>query len=159
MISSLSFSDFYRLYHLFLEFVAYIFLILVGSVSYFWDSQPTFLLIWQDENVKTKKWSLPKDKKGRKKNKITIIWIFIWQMPEKQVYLTLRSRGDSGALYLQSATAGVIPIWGLFLVELPSISGVDVWVLRNRTLWTVSGQEWSSTKQNHLCAVRVPGPS
>ena len=55
MISSLSFSDFYRLYHLFLEFVAYIFLILVGSVSYFWDSQPTVLLIWQDENVKTKK--------------------------------------------------------------------------------------------------------
>ena len=41
MISSLSFSDFYKLYHLFLEFVAYIFLILVSSVSYFWDSQPT----------------------------------------------------------------------------------------------------------------------
>ena len=41
MISILSLSDFYRLYHLFLEFVAYIFLILVGSVSYFWDSQPT----------------------------------------------------------------------------------------------------------------------
>ena len=41
MISILSFSDIYRLYHLFLEFVAYIFLILVSSVSYFWDSQPT----------------------------------------------------------------------------------------------------------------------
>ena len=48
MISILSFSDFYRLYHLFLEFVAYIFLILVGSLSYFWDSQPMFFLIWQD---------------------------------------------------------------------------------------------------------------
>ena len=44
------------------------------------------------------------------------------------------SRGDSGALYLQSATAGVMPIRGLYPVELPSISGVDVWVLRNRTL-------------------------
>ena len=44
------------------------------------------------------------------------------------------SRGDSGALYLQSATAGVMPIRGLYPVELPSISGVDVWVLRNRNL-------------------------
>ncbi len=44
------------------------------------------------------------------------------------------SRGDSGALYLQSATAGVMPIRGLVLVELPFISGVDVWVLRNRNL-------------------------
>ena len=45
-----------------------------------------------------------------------------------------RSRGDSGALYLQSATAGVIPIRGLLAVELPFISGVDVWVLHNRNL-------------------------
>ena len=44
------------------------------------------------------------------------------------------SRGVSGALYLQSATAGVMPIRGLYPVELPSISGVDVWVLRNRNL-------------------------
>ena len=35
---------------------------------------------------------------------------------------------------LQSATAGVMPIRGLSPVELPSISGVDVWVLRNRNL-------------------------
>ena len=34
----------------------------------------------------------------------------------------------------QSATAGVMPIRGLYPVELPSISGVDVWVLRNRNL-------------------------
>ena len=44
------------------------------------------------------------------------------------------SRGDSGALYLQSATAGVMPSRGSFAVELPFISGVDVWVLRNGTL-------------------------
>ena len=45
-----------------------------------------------------------------------------------------RSRGDSGALYLQSATAGVIPNRGCFVVKLPFISDVDVWVLRNRNL-------------------------
>ena len=45
-----------------------------------------------------------------------------------------RSRGDSGALHLQSATAGVIPIRGFLAVELPFISGVDVWVLHNRNL-------------------------
>lgn len=45
-----------------------------------------------------------------------------------------RSRGVSGALYLQSATAGVMQNRGFFIAELPSISGVDVWVLRNRTL-------------------------
>ena len=76
-----------------------------------------------------------------------------------QVIKFPHSRGVSGALYLQSATAGVMPIRGLYPVELPSISGVDVWVLRNRNLWTVSGQECSSTKQKLLCAVRVPGPS
>ena len=76
-----------------------------------------------------------------------------------QVIKFPHSRGVSGALYLQSATAGVMPIWGLYPVELPSISGVDVWVLRNRNLWTVSGQECSSTKQKLLCAVRLPGRS
>ncbi len=45
-----------------------------------------------------------------------------------------RSRGDSGALYLQSATAGVMAVLGYVSVELPDISGVDVWVLRNRNL-------------------------
>ena len=43
-----------------------------------------------------------------------------------------RSRGISGALYLQSAIAGVISGRGQFAVELPGISGVDVWVFRNR---------------------------
>ena len=42
------------------------------------------------------------------------------------------SRGASGALYLQSAIDGVISRLGFSIVELPAISGVDVWVLRNR---------------------------
>src|SRR5699024_11124633 len=45
-----------------------------------------------------------------------------------------RSRGVSGALYLQSATAGVMPIRGLLSAELPFISGADVRVSRNRNL-------------------------
>lgn len=44
------------------------------------------------------------------------------------------SRGASGALYLQSALAGVMFCLGYFVVEQPYISGVDVWVLRNRNL-------------------------
>ena len=44
------------------------------------------------------------------------------------------SRGGSGALYLQSAKAEVMACFGLFPVELPFISGVDVWVLRNENL-------------------------
>ena len=76
-----------------------------------------------------------------------------------QVIKFPHSRGVSGALYLQSATAGVMPIWGLYFAELPLESGVEVWVLRNRNLWTVSGQECSSTKQKLLCAVRLPGRS
>lgn len=44
------------------------------------------------------------------------------------------SRGDSGALYLQSAIAGVIFCLGSFIVGLPFISDVDVWVLRNKNL-------------------------
>ena len=44
------------------------------------------------------------------------------------------SRGVSGALYLQSATVGVMPIRGAFIAEQPFISGVDAWVLRNRNL-------------------------
>ena len=43
-----------------------------------------------------------------------------------------RSRGISGALYLQSATAGVMSGRGQPSVELPDISGVDIWVFRNR---------------------------
>ena len=45
-----------------------------------------------------------------------------------------RSRGVSGALYLQSAIAEVLSCLGLSDKELPSISGVDVWVLRNKNL-------------------------
>ena len=45
-----------------------------------------------------------------------------------------RSRGDSGALNLQSAPAGVIPCLGQNIAELPYVSGVDVWVLRNGNL-------------------------
>ena len=51
------------------------------------------------------------------------------------------SRGDSGALYLQSAIAGVLSRLGSFDGEPPGVSGVDVLVLRNRNLRTVSGQE------------------
>ena len=42
------------------------------------------------------------------------------------------SRGDSGALYLQSAPAGVMSHLGSSTAGLPLISGDDVWVLRNR---------------------------
>ncbi len=41
------------------------------------------------------------------------------------------SRGVSGALYLQSAIAGVMSCLGFIIVELPLESGVDVLVLRN----------------------------
>ena len=41
-------------------------------------------------------------------------------------------RGTSGALYLQPATAGDMPIRGLEAVGQSGRSGVDVWVLRNR---------------------------
>ena len=40
----------------------------------------------------------------------------------------------SGLLYLQSAIAGVMSGRGLALLWLPSISGVEVWVLRNGCL-------------------------
>ena len=69
------------------------------------------------------------------------------------------SRGGSGALYLQSAIVGVIFRRGRFIVKLPLISGVDVWVLRDGNLRTVSGQECSSTKQDLPGAVRVLEPS
>ncbi len=69
------------------------------------------------------------------------------------------SWGASGTLYRQSAIAGVISRRGSYRVGQPSVSGVDVWVPRNRNLRTVSGQEWSSTKQDLLCAAGAPGPS
>jgi hypothetical protein len=53
--------------------------------------------------------------------------------PNDYVIKFPRSRGDSGALYLQSAPAEVISRLGYGLAGLPLISGVDVWVLRNRT--------------------------
>ena len=44
------------------------------------------------------------------------------------------SRGVSGALYLQSAIAGVMSFLGKPAEGLPGISGVDILVLRNRNL-------------------------
>ncbi len=62
--------------------------------------------------------------------------------------------GVSGALYLQSAIAGL----NVFLDEangrLRRIRGVDAKVLCNRQLRTVSGQGCSSTKQSRRCAIR-----
>ena len=42
-------------------------------------------------------------------------------------------------------------------MQLPFISGVEVWVSRNMCRRIVSGQECSSTKADFVCAVRVPG--
>lgn len=44
------------------------------------------------------------------------------------------SRGGSGTLYPQSAIVGVMLHGGLMLVNLPSESGVEAWVLRDGTL-------------------------
>lgn len=44
------------------------------------------------------------------------------------------SRGGSGALYQQSAIVGVMFCPGFLVVELPLISGVEAWVLRNGNL-------------------------
>ena len=54
--------------------------------------------------------------------------------PNDYVIKFPRSRGDSGALYLQSAPAEVMPCLGSVIAELPYVSGVDVWVLRNGNL-------------------------
>ena len=48
-------------------------------------------------------------------------------------------------------------LYGWELIQLPFVSGIEVWVLRNRNLRTGSGQECSSHKKNLLCAARVPG--
>ncbi len=70
-----------------------------------------------------------------------------------------RSREVSGVLYLQSALAGVISTFGYLLARQPFISGVEALVLRNGNFRTVSGQEWSSTKRDLPCAVRLLGLS
>jgi hypothetical protein len=44
-------------------------------------------------------------------------------------------------------------------MELPLLSGADVWVSCNENFRTVSGWEHSSTKEELSCDVRVPGPS
>ena len=79
------------------------------------------------------------------------MWIshcYTWQSLEQRLYSYYPcSWGVSGALHLQAALAGVIFCLGYSTVGLPWVSSVDVWVLRNESLWTVSGQEWSSTKQ------------
>ena len=70
-----------------------------------------------------------------------------------------RSRGISGALYLKSAIAGVMPT-GEPMPKKPAVGkDVDVLVLHNGALRTVSGRERSSTKQTAPCDVRVPLPS
>ena len=51
---------------------------------------------------------------------------------DNQVIKLRASRGGSGTLFLQSAIAEVMVCFGLFSVELPSTSGVDIWVSRNR---------------------------
>ena len=49
--------------------------------------------------------------------------------------LPIRATGAlAGPCNLQSATAGVMPIRGFVFMELPSLSGVDVWVLCNGNL-------------------------
>ena len=53
--------------------------------------------------------------------------------PIKYVLKFPCNRGGSGALYLQSAIAGVILRRGLVFAELPLESDVDVWVLRDGT--------------------------
>ena len=52
-----------------------------------------------------------------------------------------RSRGISGALYLQSAIAGVMFGRGLIFMEQPGVSGVDIWVFHDGNPRTMSGQE------------------
>ena len=60
--------------------------------------------------------------------------------PMRNVYFPLsRSRGVSGALNLQSATAGVMSGLGSPVGRPPSISDVDDRVSRNESLRTVSG--------------------
>lgn len=54
----------------------------------------------------------------------TIVFTSIIKVP--------RSWGISGTLYLQSAIAGVMFGRGQAFMELPGISGVDIWVFRNR---------------------------
>jgi len=58
------------------------------------------------------------------------------------------SRGGSGVLYSQSAVVRVMSVLDAALGSLPLGSGDEVRVLRNRSLWIVSGSEGSSTKQS-----------
>ena len=84
---------------------------------------------------------------SRKRNTQVLDWLN-YIMYTNIVIKFPRSRGVSGALNLQSAIAGVLISLGLFLAGLPLVSDVDIQVLRDRNLWTVSGWEQSSTKQN-----------
>ncbi len=52
---------------------------------------------------------------------------------EREYNIDSCSRGVSGTLYPQSAIVGVILHGGLYFVRLPFESGVDVWVLRDKT--------------------------
>lgn len=66
--------------------------------------------------------------------KATTMYTGLAEKAKDQVIKFPHSRGDSGALYPQSATAGVMSCPGRVVAELPLISGVEVWVLRNRNL-------------------------
>ena len=87
-----------------------------------------------------------KNKKNRHsviiKQKCLIVAVFysLDTSPMRNVYFPLsRSRGVSGALNLQSATAGVMSGLGSPVGRPPSISDVDDRVSRNESLRTVSG--------------------
>ena len=56
------------------------------------------------------------------------------KVPLAVIMIRPRSRGVSGALYLQSATAGVMPTGGCKSVKLPAVRGVEARVSCNRTL-------------------------
>ena len=74
-------------------------------------------------------------RKNRKSLKISKSRLLLLTFKKKKDILKSPSSwGVSGALYQQSATVGVISGPGFLIAELPFISGVDVWVLRNRTL-------------------------
>ena len=44
-------------------------------------------------------------------------------------------------------------------MKLSLVGGDEIWVLRNRTLRTVSDLDGSSTKKSVMCAVRLPESS
>jgi hypothetical protein len=68
-------------------------------------------------------------------------------------------RGTSGALYLQSAPAGLNPLPRSPLSKANALSDVEGLVPRSGDSRTVSGPEGSSTKRTSSGAAERPGPS